>query len=121
MIIWPLVYILFTIHDWESNLVSRIIGESFRDIVKGNKGGKKEKGLWSLLVRFRKIAIKHKLIEPFSRSDMLMLTFMFGPIFASFYGHLKEIIIFALLVLTIKFVFWFVYYRRILVSIDRSS
>jgi len=121
IIMWPLVYISLTFHFWESNLVSRIVGEDFRDIVKGNKSLKKSNGLLRVVFRLRNFLIKHKLIEPINRADIFFVCFFIAPIYSVFFGYLREIILVCVVLMVLKQFFWFVYYRMILKSIDGSD
>ena len=121
-VIWLIIgsFLLFFIplHSWESNRVANIIGKGFKDIIVGKKEEKESK---SIIERAKIFLLKHGLLEPFNTEDMILLMLVIAPIICTFTGFLKGTIIVLIIISILKTAFWFIYYSRILVLLDKKD
>ena len=115
---WIFIGMALLFANWNhamDSMKSRIIlGDKFQGVVKGGLG--KKGGKLNQLVVYLK---KHDLAEPLNSNDWRSMTFFAFPIIAEFFGHFKELMLFAILTFLLKEVFWAYYYRRIFGGIDK--
>ncbi|MBT3814199.1 CDP-alcohol phosphatidyltransferase family protein [Candidatus Woesearchaeota archaeon] len=114
-----LVYFLVTFRSLIALKVKTLMGNEYRvnlDEVNVEEASIKEtKGLWGLAVRLQNKLNQKGLVEPFNLIDMIVLIFIIGPIAELILsGSLIYVIIFALIMIIIKEIIWFLYYRKIL-------
>ena len=123
LVLTPFMILLILFHHWEGIFVRSIIGEKYLETVSKAKfiGKSPAAKTLSLLTRIRDFLLRRKWLEPLSMGDQYVLLFFVVPIIASFTGYLKELVMVLIVLFVLKQLFWFWYYRKILLNIQQNS
>ncbi len=117
---WLLIGMFLLFANWNHAIDSMnlkiLLGKKFDGVVRGSEVTRNK-----IMNKFKRFLKKRNLAEPMNTNDWRVLTFSVFPVFAHFFGYLKELVLLALLIFLLKAIFWAIYYRNILGAIDRKS
>lgn len=121
-IIWlifaPLLMHSFRMHSWASMKVAILLGEKFKDEVVKHGEDKRRK---TFIDSIKKMLSDIGIVEPFNAADGVIILFFLNPIIGPLLGITLYVVVAWLIIIAIKEVFWFFYYRSILKKFDAEE
>ena len=113
LIFMPLLMHSFRVHNWSSMKIALLLGDKFKDKVV--KPSKEKKGS---IDKIKSLLSKLGIAEPFNSADGMTILFVLNPILGPLFGITLYVIIAWLIIIALKEIFWFFYYKNILNNFD---